>query len=73
MLDQKRQKLLDWISPLRYGSKQLDILNRHSPSTGQWFVSDKRFDDWLNKEEPKCLWCFGIRRSTHQATEAIVY
>lgn len=56
-----RQKLLEWLSPLESRSKQLDVLSRWSPSTGEWLLKKKDFQIWLSGKGPSCLWCSGIR------------
>ncbi len=55
------QKLLEWLSPLEFRSKQLDVLSRRSPSTGEWLLRNNDFQIWLSGKGPSCLWCSGIR------------
>ena len=56
-----KQKLLEWLSPLEFRSKQLDVLSRRSPSTGKWLLKNNDFRIWRRGKGPPCLWCSGIR------------
>jgi len=44
--DQKRQEILDWLTPTDYTSKQADSFGRRQPGTGQWFLDSTEFKGW---------------------------
>ena len=60
-LNQERQKILDWLSPFNFASKQIDILNRRQERTGNWFLNADEFKQWISGTS-RMLWCPGIRR-----------
>ena len=55
-----KQEVLQWLSPLDFRPKQLDILSRRTPSTGEWLFSEEKFNSWVNGTGPSCLFCSGI-------------
>ena len=55
-----RRAIADWLSPLNFFQKQIDVLNRRHPGTGQWLLDSSEFRDWLSGAE-QTLWCHGIR------------
>jgi len=57
--DQDRQKILDWLIPVNYGSQQSDFINRRQPGTGQWLLESEEFQTWLNSDH-QTLFCPGI-------------
>src|SRR5882762_6047914 len=52
-------KVLDWLTPVNYGSQQSDFINRRQPGTGQWLLESKEFQTWLNSDRQTLL-CPGI-------------
>ncbi|KAL8860761.1 MAG: hypothetical protein Q9178_002791 [Gyalolechia marmorata] len=59
----ERENLLDAISTLRFHDKQRDVYEKHHHGTGQWLLSDDRFQNWLKGDKNTTLWCPGIRTS----------
>ncbi|KIX98300.1 uncharacterized protein Z520_05601 [Fonsecaea multimorphosa CBS 102226] len=53
------QKVTAWLSSLDFAVKQVDFVNRRQVGTGEWFLSDPRFQQWLTGEE-RTLWCPGL-------------
>ncbi|KAM3066169.1 hypothetical protein ACMFMF_010485 [Clarireedia jacksonii] len=52
-------KILDWLTPINYGSQQNDIINRRAPETGKWLLDSIEFLEWINSDG-KTLFCPGI-------------
>ncbi|KAJ7572901.1 hypothetical protein C8J56DRAFT_805942, partial [Mycena floridula] len=50
--------LLDWISTLDFHATQRETLAKHAAATGEWFIQDSLFLDWLSGEL-RFLWCPG--------------
>ncbi|RMJ16034.1 hypothetical protein CDV36_004270 [Fusarium kuroshium] len=84
--DGEFQNIVAWLSSLDFATKQVDFLNRLQPGTGDWLLSDPRFQHWQDGEE-RTLWCPGLPgagkttlasmviewlRSQHQGTGAAV-
>jgi Cdc6-like AAA superfamily ATPase len=46
--DHKHDTILDWLTPIDYGSLQSDFLNRHKEGTGQWLLNSTEFQMWLS-------------------------
>lgn len=63
IIDQKRRDILTWLSPLDFGTVQINTLSRRKEGTGQWLFDDPAFERWLCGEE-RTLWCPGIRMSS---------
>ena len=59
----KNKKILKWLSPLSFHEKQRDILSKHHPGTGRWFLGLDPFKAWRDGDvtKPSVLWCPGIR------------
>ena len=59
-IDQERQAIIDWLSPLNFFITQDDIFNRRQEGTGEWFLKSDVFQSWLSTLGDT-LWCPGIR------------
>ncbi|KAK6530571.1 hypothetical protein TWF281_007414 [Arthrobotrys megalospora] len=60
--DHKRRyhdDVLDWLTPMDYGLRQSDFINRHLKGTGQWLLSSKEFTRWLDQSK-QTLFCPGM-------------
>lgn len=59
--DQKRQEILNWLSPVDdlHSQQQFDFLRRRQDGTGLWFLQSNQFQEWLHGEK-KTLFCPGI-------------
>jgi hypothetical protein len=62
-LDSESQKIIQWISPLAYRARHLDVLDKAEPGTRIWLLESCAFKRWANGET-KVLWCAGIRTFT---------
>ncbi len=58
--ERKKQEVLRWLSPLDFRPKQLDILSRRTPSTGEWLLVEENFKSWVEGSGPSCFFCSGI-------------
>ncbi|KAL9037535.1 MAG: hypothetical protein Q9180_003663 [Flavoplaca navasiana] len=45
---QRRENILDWLSPLNFFQTQQDTFARREDGTGQWFIESGVFQDWLS-------------------------
>jgi hypothetical protein len=52
-------EILDWLTPIDYGSEQSDNLRRRQAGTGQWLLDSAQYQTWL-KTKKKALFCPGI-------------
>ncbi|KAJ7444220.1 ankyrin repeat domain-containing protein [Mycena latifolia] len=43
---EKRQKILDWMSPLNFLQRQADVYGTLQPGTGEWLLGEAQFQDW---------------------------
>ncbi|KAF4613399.1 hypothetical protein G7Y89_g15488 [Cudoniella acicularis] len=69
--DQDRQKILDWLILVNYGSQQSDFINRRQLGTGQWLLESEEFQTWLNSDQ-QTLFCPGIPGAGKTTLTAIV-
>lgn len=56
---EKRQKFLEWLTPIDYALQQNDFINQQQEGTGQWVLRSPEFQRWL-KDEQQTLFCPGI-------------
>ncbi|KAJ7444159.1 hypothetical protein FB451DRAFT_1413275 [Mycena latifolia] len=56
---EKRQKILDWMSPLNFLQRQADVYGTLQPGTGKWLLGEAQFQDW-ESGPGKVLFCHGI-------------
>ncbi|KAL8837688.1 MAG: hypothetical protein Q9170_002420 [Blastenia crenularia] len=56
--EEKRQKIISWLSPLNFQQKQQTVLSDRHAGTGQWFLKSEEFKRWLEGKS-KYLWCHG--------------
>jgi hypothetical protein len=56
-----REKLIEWMSPLNFFERQLDIFSNWQPGTGDWLLSDTKFKEWECATGTAALWCRGMR------------
>lgn len=60
--EDKRQKVLDWLSLVNMNEKQHDTFSRRQENTGNWLFEKKEFVDWMeNDDSNPALWCPGDR------------
>ncbi|KAF5240211.1 hypothetical protein FOXYS1_15468, partial [Fusarium oxysporum] len=58
-LNQEHQAILDWLTPVNYGSQQSDYFGNRQQGTGQWFLESAEYREWLDADG-KTLFCPGI-------------
>lgn len=69
--DQKRQAILDWLTPVDYSPQHHDFISRRQEGTGQWFLRSPEFQTWL-KNNGQTLFCPGIPGAGKTIIAAIV-
>ena len=56
---EKTKKILDWLSPFEYCTKQRDIASKRHEGTSEWFLVSEKFTAWLSGSADSVLWCPG--------------
>ncbi|KAH6698452.1 hypothetical protein BKA61DRAFT_707150 [Leptodontidium sp. MPI-SDFR-AT-0119] len=57
--DEEYRKILEWISPIPFWSKQRDLQRKYRPGAGTWFLESPEFQQWVDGHL-KILNCTGI-------------
>ncbi|GKT57827.1 hypothetical protein ColTof4_09810 [Colletotrichum tofieldiae] len=57
--DISNEAILDWVTPLDYGSQQSDFIGRRQEGTGQWLLDSTQYLEWTGNEK-QTLFCPGI-------------
>lgn len=52
-------EILDWLTPVDFGSQQSDYIGKRQPGTGDWLLESEKFLTWLNTTN-STLFCPGI-------------
>jgi len=52
-------QILDWLTPIEYGTQHSDFLHRRQPGTCQWLLDSTQYQTWLNTGK-QILFCPGI-------------
>ncbi|KFY57531.1 hypothetical protein V497_05496 [Pseudogymnoascus sp. VKM F-4516 (FW-969)] len=68
---QKKQAILDWLTPIEYASQQSDFISRRQAGTGQWLLDSSEFQAWLAAGK-QTLFCPGIPGSGKTILTSIV-
>ncbi|KAF2182154.1 hypothetical protein K469DRAFT_752251 [Zopfia rhizophila CBS 207.26] len=55
---EKREAILDWLTPIDYAPQQSDFINRRQAGTGLWLLESTDFQEWM--KTGKTLFCPGI-------------
>ncbi|KAI4682832.1 hypothetical protein J4E81_009453 [Alternaria sp. BMP 2799] len=55
----KRQRILDWLTPIDHASEQRDAISRRQKGTGEWLLRSQTYQDWLSTDS-RTLFCPGI-------------
>ncbi|KAF3393739.1 putative ankyrin repeat protein [Penicillium rolfsii] len=72
MFDRKEDlDILNWLTPVNYGSDQSDNLRRGQEGTGQWLLDSTEYQTWLNADK-ETLFCPGIPGAGKTVLTAIV-
>jgi hypothetical protein len=56
---QRKKIMLDWICDTDYYKQHRDYVDRCHPDTGEWFLNDSKYQDWMRSEE-STLFCPGM-------------
>lgn len=59
-VEEYRKTLRSWLSPIDYDKVQSDVHRNCQEGTGQWFLNDARFTNWLSGTSSQTLFCPGI-------------
>ncbi|KOC08180.1 ankyrin repeat-containing protein [Aspergillus flavus AF70] len=59
MDDQERDKLLSWISDIKYGNHHDHVVERRKPETGTWLIRHETFREWRDTASSGILWLRG--------------
>ncbi|KAB8225515.1 hypothetical protein BDV33DRAFT_198430 [Aspergillus novoparasiticus] len=59
MDDRERDKLLSWISEIKYGNHHDHVVERRTPDTGTWLIRHKTFCEWMDSASSSILWLRG--------------
>lgn len=55
----ERHDILDWLTPVDYGTQQSDYLSRHQEGTGQWLLGHSDFQRWI-QTKGTTIFCPGM-------------
>jgi hypothetical protein len=55
---EKREAILDWLTPIDYAHQQSDFIKRRQAGTGQWLLESTDFQEWM--KTGRTLYCRGI-------------
>jgi hypothetical protein len=85
---QRKRELLEWICPADYSVQHGDYIDRRQTDTGEWFLQDPRYQEWVQSEQ-STLFCPGLPgagktmmaalvidrllRSEHEAERPVVF
>src|SRR5262245_3176272 len=58
---EKREKILEWLSPGSFTAKHEQLRKARVKDTGQWFLDSDQFRHWVNSAAPQTLLCPGNR------------
>ncbi|KAF3309294.1 hypothetical protein TWF173_011296 [Orbilia oligospora] len=58
---QEEEKIIEWLTPIDYGTQQSDFLNRRYPGTGSWLLESEEYQKWIRSPGTgMTLFCPGI-------------
>ena len=55
----RRQRILDWLTPIDHAAQQRDAISRRQSGTGGWLLNSQTYQDWLSVSN-RTLFCPGI-------------
>lgn len=62
LLDQKRGKILDWLSQIEYMKHHQKAKEGLLDNTGQWLFNREQYREWRSSSASGILWLRGIRK-----------
>ncbi|KAJ7249822.1 ankyrin repeat domain-containing protein [Mycena rebaudengoi] len=68
---EERDKVIEWVSPLNFFSRNEDIFHTRQDGTGMWLVNDIQFKDWV-LSPGGTLWCYGMPGAGKTVLSAII-
>ncbi|KAL2282354.1 hypothetical protein FJTKL_10963 [Diaporthe vaccinii] len=70
--EQRRSKVVDWISPIDFGNKQRDLLSERVDNiSGTWMLSTEQYATWI-RDGGRTLFCWGMPGGGKTMTTAMV-
>jgi hypothetical protein len=69
--DAQRKAFLQWLSNLDYRAQQKDTFSRRQPGTGEWFINEQHFKEWV-AQSFMTLFCPGIPGAGKTMISAII-
>lgn len=69
--DDKRSRMLNWLSSSNYPAQQFDLIERRESGTGRWLLESQEYRTWLT-ESSGTLFCPGIPGAGKTMLTAIV-
>ncbi|KAJ6587435.1 ankyrin repeat domain-containing protein [Mycena vulgaris] len=69
---EKRQTICDWISPLEFLQRQVDVFSTLQSGTGEWLLADAQFQDWESRSGT-ILWCPGMPGAGKTVLTSLVF
>ena len=69
----RRTRILQWISSISYEDKHNTACEGHTGWTGEWLLEHQTYDNWKSSGENTILWLHGIREKPIPNFHRIVY
>jgi hypothetical protein len=60
LLSEQRDKILDWISPIRQWNRREEL--KSLQGTGEWLFADKNYQEWHQRDDSGLVWLHGKSR-----------
>ncbi|KAF3914132.1 hypothetical protein AA313_de0207640 [Arthrobotrys entomopaga] len=70
-LDQERDTILNWLTPVNYADQQTGFIRRRQAGTGQWLLDSPEFNAWV-EDKTQTLFCPGIPGAGKTILSAVV-
>ncbi|KAF6824059.1 hypothetical protein CPLU01_11055 [Colletotrichum plurivorum] len=58
--NEEQRELLEWISPVYFGSHHEEVHDLRTPDTCNWLLRDTQFKEWHSSSSSSCLLLYGI-------------
>ncbi len=69
--EEERRKIVNWLSPIDFRSRQQEILKGACAGTRQWLFDSEKFQYWIDADRGT-LWCPGIPGAGKTVTSSII-
>jgi hypothetical protein len=60
ILVQTTKDILEWLYPGSFAERHQYLVSLRVENTGQWFVEDRKFNEWVSGSDRPLLYCPGI-------------